>query len=218
MNELQANIRKSKEIKRSEGRIPAVLYGHGIDNILLDVDYKNFVKVFREAGSSTIIALKFDNQMRNVLIYDYTQDPVDSKITHIDFYQVKMDEKITVEVSLVFVGESLAVKDLGGSMVYNFREVEVEALPGDLPHEITIDVSNLATFDDYIHIKDIILPKGVKILAEPDEIVVLVSPPRSEEELAGLQEKPVENVEAIEVAKAKKVEEEDGEDAKEGGK
>lgn len=215
MIEINAKIRETlgKKVKtlRKEGIIPAVLYGTKVKSTPLEIDYNEFEKVYKEAGESTIVKLKVKSkekkeESKNVLIYDVSKDPVTDKFTHIDFYAVRMDKLITTEVPLVFEGESLVVETEDGVLVKNITEVEVEALPTDLPREIKVDISTLRTFDDLIHIKDLKVSQGVKILAEPEEMIVSVIPPRSEEELAALEEKVEEKVEEVE-----KVEEEEEE-------
>ncbi len=204
--ELTVKIRETlgKKVKtlREKGIIPAVLYGEKIKAISLEVNYKDFEKIYEEAGESTVIKLKVQSPKskvadKNVLIYDVVRDPVSDKFIHIDFYEVRMDRLITTEVPLVFEGEAPAVKNLEGILVKNITEVEVEALPVNLPHEINVDISVLNTFDDLIHIKDLKVPEGVKILAEPEEVIVSVVPPRSEEELKALEEKVEEKVEEV---------------------
>ncbi len=211
--ELKAQIRETlgRKVKslRKEGIIPAVVYGPGHKPISIQIDYGEFGKVFEKAGESTLIKLKIQNpaspaggpkskeEIKNVLIHDIATDPVRDKFTHVDFYQVRMDKVTTAEVPLVFEGEAPAVKNLEGVLVKNITEIEVEALPANLPHEIKVDISNLNTFDDLIHIKDLRVPEGVKILANPGEIVVSVLPPRSEEELKVLEEKVGEKVEEV---------------------
>ncbi len=207
MIEINAKIRETlgKKVKtlRKEGIIPAVLYGIKVKSTPLEIDYNEFEKVYKEAGESTIVKLKTGKEGKNVLIYDVSRDPVTDKFTHIDFYAVRMDKLITTEVSLVFEGESPVVETEDGVLIKNITEVEVEALPTDLPREIKVDISTLKTFDDLIHIKDLKVSEGVKILAESEEVVVSVIPPRSEEELAALEEEVEEKVEEVE-----KVEEE----------
>lgn len=194
---LNAKIREKENVKtlREKGLIPAVVYGRGQKNISLSLDYQEFKKALETAGESTIIKLKVNNEIKNVLIYDVAKDPITDKFIHIDFYQVRMDEIITAEVRLAFEGESSAVKTLEGILIKTMNEVEVEALPGDLPHELKIDLSILETFDDHIKIKDIKLPEGVKIKLDPEDVVASVAPPRTQEELEELEEKPEEVVE-----------------------
>lgn len=206
--ELNAKIREvtGNKLKtfRKKGIIPAVVYGAGHKNVSIQVDYNEFQKVFEEAGESTIIKLKIGKDAKNVLIHDIARDLVTDKFIHIDFLQIRMDKAITAEVPLVFVGESPAVKNLEGVLVKNITEVEVEALPKDLPHEIKVDISTLETFDDHIRIKDLKLSEGVKVLVEPEETVILVMPPRTKEELEEIEKKP-EEVEPV-VAEEKEVE------------
>lgn len=210
----QKRTKKPDQI-RKEKRIPAVLYGHGIPNIILDVDSVEFNKIHKEAGESTIVTLKIGDEARSVLIYDIQKDPLAGSFSHIDFYQVKMDEKITVSVPLVFIGESPAVKELAGVFVRNFHEIEIEALPKDLPHEIKVDISVIKTFDDHIYVKDLPVSAGVEILAGAGEIVASVIAPRSEEEIAGLSEKPAVEIGEIKTeAEEKRVKEETEEEEK----
>jgi len=185
--------------QRKAGQIPAVIYGHGIKSEPISVLAKDFKKIYNEAGESSLITLDLAGKKRTVLIHDIAKDPLTDQIIHIDFYQVKMDEKIKAKVPLVFVGESMAVKAEGGILVKNFQEVEVEALPQKLPHHIEVDISALATFDNHILIKDLPVGEGVRIEAAPEEVVASVIPPRSEEELAALEEKVEAKVEEVKV-------------------
>jgi large subunit ribosomal protein L25 len=185
--------------QRKAGQIPAVIYGHGVKSEPLYVGAKDFSKVFGEAGESTLITLEIDNKKRNVLIHDVARDPLSEQFLHVDFYQVKMDEKLKAKVPLNFIGESNAVKAEAGVLVKNLQEVEVEALPKDLPHHLDVDIGALQTFEDHVFVKDLNVSDSVKILAEADEIVASVIPPRSEEELAALEEKVEEKVEEVKV-------------------
>jgi len=121
-----------------------------------------------------------------VLIKEVSRDPLTEKFLHVDFYQPKLKEAIEATIPLVFEGEAPAVKELGGTLVKNISEVEVKALPQNLPKEIKVNVGVLKTFEDHIKIADLKLPEGVKILKEPEEIVAQVLPPEKVEE-----EKPV---------------------------
>ncbi len=164
---------------RQDGMIPAVLYGHNVPNVHLSLSQNTFEKVLRKAGESTIIEL-LDPQgkVHNVLIQAVQKHYLTSKPIHVDFYEVKMTEKLTATVELVFVGESKAVRALGGTLVKVINEVEVECLPGDLPSQIEVDIEKLETFDDAILIKDIKAGDKVTINADPEELVVKVQPPR----------------------------------------
>ncbi len=194
---------------RKEGLVPAVMYGSGKESRALFVKLSDFLKVWKNAGESTIIGLGVDNeQAHNVLIHDVSVDPVVSRPLHVDFYEVASDKALRVHVHVEFIGEPEAVKSLGGALVRIMHEIEVEAMPQDLPHEITIDVSHLAAFGDKIFIKDIQAPQGVKILGDADAVMAKIDAPRKEEEVAA----PEINLENIEVAKKGKKEVEEPSD------
>lgn len=189
---LRERIGKESKKLQKEGLIPAVLYGKGIENVNLSVDAKEFAKIYKIAGENTLLELQIENDSakdRNVLVHDVSVDPVNDSITHVDFYQVDMKKKVTANIPLVFEGESNAVKVEAGVLVKNLHEVEVSALPKDLPHEIKVDLSLLASFDDVISIKDLKLPQGVDIEMHQDEVIASVARPRSQEELEALSEK-----------------------------
>lgn len=167
---------------REENQIPAVFYGHGI-NKNFALDYVAFEKVYKEAGENTIIDLETDGQIAKCLVAGVQYDPIKQTIIHVDFKQVKMDEKIKATVSLEFVGESKMVKEEGGVLVHNVDELEIECLPGDLIHEIVVDISVLNTFDDVITIRDLKLPESVEIIGHDlNDVVAMVSEPKVEEE------------------------------------
>ena len=218
---LSSKIRKEvgKKVKslRQQGILPAVLYGHKIKNLNLELDLKEFEKIYKEAGESSLITLVIakgkdeaeasslslnveeKKQKFLVLIHDIQFDHLTEKPIHIDFYQPELKEEVEVTVPLIFEGEAPAVKDLGGTLVKNISEVEVKALPQNLPHEIKVDIGNLKTFEDNILIKDLIVSKEVKILKEPEEIVAKVTQPEKvEEELEKPVEEKVEEVEKVE--------------------
>lgn len=218
MLELNAKMRQAKgrqnEQLRKQGMIPAVLYGHKVKNLLLEVKEKDFDKVYRQAGESTLIKLKIDEaedkKERIVLIYDAEKEPTTEKTIHIDFYQVKMDEALKTEIPLVFVGESPLIKNEGGVLVKSIQHLEIEALPQDLIHSVEVDTSALKTFDDAIRIKDLKIPEKVKISANPEEVIAAIMPPRTQQEIEQLEEKPAaEGIEEIKVAGEEKKEKEE---------
>ena len=185
---------KPKQI-RKEGFIPAVLYGPKIENKKLKIDQKEFRKVFKEAGESSLVELKIEGEKENflVLIHDFQRDPISGDFIHIDFYQPDLEKEVEAWVPIVTVGEAPAVKQLGGTLVKNVTEVLVKALPLKLPHEIKVDISSLKTFEDEILTKDLKVEEGVKIMKDPEDVIISVSPPEKvEEELAKLEEEAVE--------------------------
>lgn len=182
--------RKVKALRRS-GLIPAVLYGNVKENHNLSLNAHDFEKIYQEAGHSTILNLVVEGEKPvKVLVHDVSLDPIYGSLTHVDFFAVNLKEKLQTEVPIVFTGVAPAVDIQGGIFVAAKDELEIECLPEDLPHEITVDISVLATFDDVIRVKDIPLPAGVVALNEAEESVASITEPISEEELAALDEAP----------------------------
>ncbi len=178
---------KKNRALREAGQVPAIVYGHGEKPRSIKVDARLMDKTFAKAGGNKIIGLKVDEgKDENVLIHEIQQDGRTGAILHADLYLVKMDEKIRTEIPLHFIGESTAVYQLEGTLVKNLEEVEVEALPGDLPESIEVDISILDDFEKSIHVSDLKIPANVELLAEAEDLVARVEPPRSEEELAEL--------------------------------
>ncbi|MCW1929916.1 MAG: 50S ribosomal protein L25 [Candidatus Kerfeldbacteria bacterium] len=187
--------RRASIALREQSLIPAVVYGKGIAPRTLTVQYNPFDQLFSKAGESSLIQLSVDSEAPiNVLVHDFQRDPLTNRYSHVDFYQVNMNEKITTEVEIHFEGVSPAVKDLAGILVKNISSLEITCLPADLPHALVVDISALKTFADYIRVKDIVLPKGVTTERNLDDVIAGVSEPRSEEELSSLNQAVVEDV------------------------
>lgn len=218
---LSAKIRntlgKKTKVLREKGIFPAILYGPKLKSLALEINLKDFEKVYQEAGESSLISLEADGKKFLVLIHQIQLNPLDSKPIHVDFYQPSLKEEITAKVPLVFEGEAPAVKELGGTLVKNISEIEVKALPQNLPHGIKVDVSQLKTFENKVLIKDLKLPEGVKILKGPEDIIAFVAlPEKVEEELEKPVEEKVEEVEKVEKpAKEEKEIKEEIEESKE---
>lgn len=194
---------------REKGIVPAVLYGPKTETLSLEVEEKDFEKALREAGESSLISLSVDKKKYLVLIHAVEIDAISKRPIHVDFYQPRLDEEISAEVPLVFTGEAFAVKDLGGTLVKNIHEVEVKALPENLPHEIKVGLEKLKTFEDTILVKDLVLPANVRIAKGLDDIVALVSQPQKiEEELSKPVEEKVEEVQKVETKKKEEAVEE----------
>lgn len=182
-----------KKVKnlRQESKVPAVLYGHGQENINLILDQVAAEKAYKQAGESTLVDLSIDNQKPlKVLIQSAQLNNISNRLTHLDFFQVRMDAKLHTEISLKFLGEAPAVKTYGGILVTNIHSLKVECLPTDLVHEIEVDLASLNDLDSVIHISDINLPKGIVVHHNPSDVVVMIQPPRTEKEMASLEEKP----------------------------
>lgn len=196
---------RKTSVLRASGAVPAVVYGSGTQPLNVSVDRNQFVKMYKEAGESSIVELKIDGATPlHVLIQDYQIDPLRTEFTHIDFRSIDMNKEIETEVDLEFIGESAAVKALGGTLIPALESVEIRALPSKLVRSIKVDISALVTFDDAIRVSDLQVPEGVIILSDAEQAVASVEPPRSEEEMKALDEAVEIDVTAVEVAKEKK--------------
>src|SRR3989344_3459354 len=190
---------KNLDTMRKQGSIPAVMYGHDTDPQMFWVQYVNFAKLYAKAGESSIIEVAPEKgKAVNVIVQDVQLDPLTSRFSHIDLFQVRMDEKLEAHIPLEFVGAAPAVRELGGILLKPVEEVLVSCLPKDLPHALIIDLSSLKTFDDHIQIKDLQIPAGVTVLAEADTTIALVEAPRTEAEMAALDEKVEADVTKVE--------------------
>ncbi len=164
---------------RQEGGLPAVVYGPKEGTTALTLNSKEFDKAFKEAGESSVLILSGVGEDKEVLVHDVAFNVVRGNIDHVDFYAIEKGKEVTVKIPLMFTGEAPAVK-LGGSLTKALHEVEVTCQPAKLPHEITVDISSLATFEDQIKVKDLQVPAGVKIDNDPEETVALVTEAKEE--------------------------------------
>lgn len=170
---------------RRAGEIPGVVYGHGFANVLVTVSAAAFKKVYAKSGASSLIDLVVEEKKVPVLVQEVATDPVRDDVIHIDFHQVRTDEKITADIPLKFTGESAAVKDLKGVLVRALAHLKVQCFPQDLVAEITVSIGPLKTFADKIRVKDLTVPAAIQVLDKPETIVANVAEPRSEEEAMG---------------------------------
>ncbi|MBT3356031.1 50S ribosomal protein L25 [bacterium] len=221
---LKARIRKEGEKLTKETReIPAVVYGKKIGSIAIFVNLSELNRIFDKAGESTIINLQVEdekgkNEIYKTLIYDYQTEAIGNEFIHVDFFNVKMDQKIETNVELEFVGESIAVKELGGTFVRGLDSVEVQCLPADLPGSIEIDISVLDSFDKHIYVKDVIVGEKISILTDDTIVVAAVSAPRTKEDVESLDEavdSDISQVEGMEEIEAEGAAEGDDEKKKE---
>lgn len=193
---------KALESVRKKGDLPAVLYGPKEDNQVLTVDLVSFQKVFNEAGESSVITLETESGKKDVLVKNVDYHPVTGEPIHVDFYAIEKGKAVEVSVPLNFIGEAPAVKNMGGTLVKVIHELDIEAMPKDLPHEIEVDISTLVDFDSKILAQDIKLPSGVICTLDKEEVIALVNPEEDN------QEDEQVDISAIEVEKKGKKEEE----------
>ena len=189
---------------RKGGEIPAVFYGAGKEATSISVETIEFKKIWREAGESSAVKIILADKNIDVLIHEVQVDPVTDEPIHIDFLAIDMKKKIQVKVPVVFEGISNAVKSGIGNLVKVLHEIEIEALPADLPHNLLVDISKLETLKDQIFVSDIKLPTGVVVIGNPNDVVAsIVEQVEEKEEVVA----PVD-LSAIEVEKKGKKEEE----------
>src|SRR3989344_6539398 len=183
---------------RREDILPANIYGRDIKSTAVQIPYKEFEKVYKEAGETGIVDVELDKEVRPSLIKNLQQDYFNHKILHADFFQVNLKEKVTTMVPLVIVGEAKAVTEKIGLLLQPLSEVEVEALPTDLPENIEINVEPLDAIDAQITVKDIKAPQGVTILTDQEQTVVKIGALISKE----AEEQAAAEAAAAEAAKA----------------
>lgn len=214
LNTEKRDIKVNPKFFRSQGKIPAVFYGAKQASTPINLNNVQFKKIWKEAGESSIVTLNTAKGDLGAIIHDVQFDPVKGEPTHVDFYIVDKDKAIEVDVPLEFIGVSPAVKDLGGVLVKVLHDLEIEALPKDLPHNLIVDISSLVEINSHITAKDIPLPSGVKLKTKGEDIVALIAAAREEKE----EEAPAAiDMEAIEVEKKGKTEEDGAEGAVEVG-
>ena len=176
---LSAQAREKGE-KLSKDFVAGVLYGKGVENRMLKVKRVEFEKTFKAAGESNLITLELGGAPIKVLVKETQRDVIKGFFTHVDFYQVNMKEKIKTEIPLHFSGEAKAIKELGGVLIKDMSNVDVECLPGDLVDHIEVDISVLSTFADAIRVSDLKIPAGLTLLTPGDAMVAAVREPRKE--------------------------------------
>ena len=163
---------------RKTGRVPAIVFGHGLDSIPVSLDAHEFDHIRRTAHSNTIIELKIDGKDKHkVLIHGVQIEPRHRHLVHVDLFELKSGEEVTVDVPLHTTGDSYAVTRLGGTLLHNIDHIRVRALPENLPESIEFSVEGLVDFEMAIHLRDLPMPAGVTVLSELDEVVAKVAPP-----------------------------------------
>lgn len=172
--EARAVVGKRVGALRREGVLPAILYGAGISPQPIQLDAREARKALARVSAATLIDLELGDEVHKVLVREMQRDVIRRDLRHVDFLKVAMDVVIRTEVPVELVGEAPAVKMLGGVLVSGVDEIEVEALPSDLPDRVSVDISVLVKIDDAITVGDLFLGKGVKVLTDAGEVVAHV--------------------------------------------
>lgn len=193
---------------RREGKLPANLFGKDIKSTAVQVDSKEFSRIYNEAGSTGVVELKLDGKTHPILISAVQSDPRNDAYLHADLLQVNLKDKITARIPIVLDGEAPLEKSGQGTVIQALNELEVESLPMDLPHEFVVDISNLENLDQTIQVKDIKVDSSkVEIKTDPESVVVLAEEVRVEEAPVEAEEGATAEPEVI----AEKGEEAEGE-------
>ena len=206
---------------RKEGILPANIYGKKVKSLAIQISFKEFEKVYKKTGETGIIEMSVDKSTRPVLINNVQIHPVSDLPLHVDFLQIDLKEKVTAGVPVELIGESPAEKSGLGTVVQHINEIEVEALPTNLPEKFEIDLSRLSEVNQTVLVKELEVDvKKVEIKSDLEQILVKVEPPRKEEEeivpveteeeegAEGEDEKPAEEGEALEGAEGEEKKEE----------
>jgi len=189
---------------RAAGRVPGVLYGHGMEARPLSVDALDLLHVLHR-GTNVLIDLKLDSETHLTLAREVQRDHIKGRLVHVDFLAIRKDEKITVSVAIKPVGESHGVKE-GGVVEHHMWEVEVECLPLDVPEALEADIADLG-IGDSLHVRDLKIPPKVEVLTSPDEMVLGVVQPQAR----GIEEEEAAAAAAAEEAEAAEGEAAEGE-------
>jgi len=197
---------------RREGKLPAVLYGPGIEPEPIQLDAREATRAIRHLVGTRLIDLKVEGQTKKVLLRERQRDALKGHYLHLDFYAVDMNREIRVKIPINLVGTSYAVVSLSGVMVHGLTELEIECLPGDLIPGVDADLGELKEIGMAIHVKDLYLPKTIKVLTESTELVARVTYQAKEEDLSTPTTATTAEVEVIEKGKI----EEEGEEGEEG--
>ena len=197
--ELKAEVREvtGRQVKhlRQGDLVPAVLYGKDLDPALLQIEEKALTKVLRQAGTHQLISLQIGQKKPQMtLARDIQRDVIRYNYLHVDFYAVRMSEKVTAQVPLELVGHAPAVREQGGILTQGLDQVEIECLPTDLVSSIEVNIDGLVEFNDSISVVDLTVPDTITILSDPESLVAKIEPPRL------VEEEEVEEEEMVEVS------------------
>ena len=197
MDELELGVAKreilGKKVRflRRQGITPAHLFGHGIDSLALQCETEDLRRVLRQAGRSRLIALKLGNEKspRNVVLREIQIEPRTGELIHVDFYEVRMAEKVRVDVPVVLVGEAPALRTKENMLSHELNTLSVECLPANIPASVEVDIASLTEADQAVRVKDIGLDEEITILNDPGVVVARISA-RTAEKVEGAVEAP----------------------------
>ncbi|MFC2167164.1 50S ribosomal protein L25 [Acidobacteriota bacterium] len=207
--------KNASRVVRRAGRVPAILYGPGMDNVALTFDKKDLFSILKsESGENTLFVVSFDSEKKDAMIKELQVNPVSDELLHVDLIQIAMDKAIRVSVPVVLVGDAVGIKTEGGFIDFSSREIEVECMPKDIPEHIEVDISDLHLHQS-IKVEELSPPEGTKFTSDLDMVIVLIQAPSKEEEVEVEEEEEELMAEGEEPAVIKKDKDEDEEGKKE---
>jgi large subunit ribosomal protein L25 len=211
--------KNASRVVRRAGRVPAILYGPGMDSVALTLEKKDLFSILKsETGENTLFVVSYNSKKKDTMIKELQINPVSDELLHVDLIQIAMDKVIRVAVPIVLVGEAVGVKTDGGFVDFSSREIEVECLPKEIPEQIEVDISELHLHQS-VKVGELIAPEGTKITSEEDMVIVLIQAPSKEEEVEVEEEEEEEVMaEGEEPTVIKKDKEEEEEEEKGKGK
>ena len=205
-----------KQVKqlRRQRRVPGVMYGHGFDPVSLQFEARDLRHLLSHVGASQLVSIRVKGQKQPeiALVREVQRDSIKGAVLHVDFYRVEMTERLTTEIPLVMVGESPVVQEKEGILLQGLSSVEVECLPGDLVDAIEVDLSDLTKVDQAVYVRDLAVPAGIEILADPGEMIVRVVSLAVEEEFEEEEEMILPAAGEVEVITAAEPRESPGEE------
>lgn len=212
MAEERTVLGKHVQRLRRDGWVPAVMYGHGFDPVPLQFEERRLAQVLSKVSGSQLISVnvKGTEQPAMALVRDVQRDPIRGNFLHVDFYHVRMTERLTTEVPLIVVGESPVIEARDGILLQGISSIEVECLPGDLVDAIEVDLSDLVEIDQAIYVRDLAVPAGIDVLTDLDEMIVRIVPLEAEE-IEEVEEEMMPGAGEVEVITEAKEEERSGE-------
>ena len=195
---------------RRQGVIPVHVYGSGIEPATLQVDDRTLNRLLPQVGSNIPISVEYEGQQDENICFvrEVQRHPVTDTVIHVDFLRVDVTQTVAAEVPITLVGSSPAVAQMAGTLLQNIQSLSIEALPMNMPAEVTVDISGLVDFDTTMAVADVEVPGDVTVLNEPEDVIVRVAPPRLEVEVVEEDEALEEGEEAAEGEETEEAEEE----------
>jgi large subunit ribosomal protein L25 len=207
--------KKVKQLRR-EGKLPAVIYGKHIAPLPVMMDLRETSKLLRDVGRSSVLTIDVDGEEFSALLRDLQRNVFSGEYLHIDFLAISLTEKVRTQVGIVLEGESAAIKDFGAVLITGLERLEIECLPSDLPERITVDVSSITNIGDGIYVKDLVIPDGVEVHEDPEDMIVVATASTMEEEEEEIEEQLAEEEEVeVEPDLVEKGKKEEGESKEE---